>query len=232
MGGHSLAALTSMDLALRLDILHDDNVQSLVALCDSLGGAYWIVREGDTTNPHLHVHLTTSTKLNAVRQAFKRRFPLHSGNGHYSIKQCDQDVEGYDRYMAKGGAEGDDPIVIARSGLEYTLENIKEWHTNYWAVNQELMKKRRKRLNGAVADQLLQVCLDKGIKSRGGIGIQYLHLMKEANKPINTFAGKAAINTVWLALDEGTEARDCLLTDLVGAWAEDAIHQERNGVLK
>lgn len=221
-----------MDLALRLDILHDDNVQQLVGLCDSLGGGYWIVREGGVENPHLHVHLTTSTKLNAVRQAFKRRFPTHTGNGHYSIKQCESDVEGYDRYMAKGGAEGDDPIVIARSGLEYTLEQISDWHKQYWAVNHELMKKRRKKLNGAVSDQLLQVCLDKGIKSRGGIGLQYLQLMKEANKPINTFAGKAAINTVWLALDEGTEARDALLLELVGQYAEEAIVQERCGVLR
>lgn len=222
----------SEHLALRLDILHDDNVQQLVALCDSLGGSYWIVREGDTANPHLHGHLCTRTKLNSVRQAFKRRFPGHSGNGHYSIKQCDQDVEGYDRYMAKGGAEGDDPIVIARSGLEFTLDNIKDWHKDYWSVNQELMKKRRKKLQGAVADQLLQECLDKGIKSRGGIGLVYLSLMKAANKPINTFAGKAAINTVWLSLDEGTEARDALLGELVGQYAEDAINQERCGVLR
>jgi len=221
-----------MDLALRLDILHDDNVQQLVALCDSLGGAYWIVREGGTANPHLHVHLTTKTKLNAVRQAFKRRFPGHSGNGHYSIKQCDADVEGYDRYLAKGESEGDDPIIIARHGVEYSLDNIKDWHARYWAVNQELMKKRRKKLAGAVTDQLLQACLDKGIKSRGGIGLEYLQLMKEANKAINTFAGKAAINTVWLALDDGNEARDVLLQELVGAWAEDAINQERCGVLR
>lgn len=221
-----------MDLALRLDILDDSNVQSLVGLCDSLGGSYWIVREGGTANPHLHVHLVTKTKLNAVRQAFKRRFPDHSGNGHYSIKQCDQDVEGYDRYLAKGDAEGDEPIVIARSGLEYTLDNIRAWHRDYWRVNQELMLKRRKKLQGAVADQLLQECLDKGIKSRGGIGIVYLSLMKAANKPINTFAGKAAINTVWLALDDGHSARDHLLGELVGQWAEDAIVQERLGVLK
>jgi len=91
-----------MDLALRLDILHDDNVQQLVGLCDSLGGSYWIVREGGTTNPHLHVHLTTKTKLNAVRQAFKRRFPDHLGTGHYSIKQCDSAVERDDRKMSNG----------------------------------------------------------------------------------------------------------------------------------
>lgn len=221
-----------MDLALRLDILHDDNVQQLVGLCDSLGGSYWIVREGGVANPHLHVHLCTKTKLNAVRQAFKRRFPDHSGNGHYSIKQCDDDVEGYDRYLAKGESEGDDPIIIARQGLEFSLDSIRDWHTNYWKVNHELMKKRRKKLNGAVSDQLLQDCLDKGIKSRGGIGLCYLQLMKAANKPINTFAGKAAINTVWLALDEGTEARDVLLGELVGQYAEDAINQERCGVLR
>lgn len=227
-----MAVPHKMDLALRLDILHDDNVQQLVSLCDSLGGSYWIVREGGATNPHLHVHLTTKTKLNAVRQAFKRRFPDHSGNGHYSIKQCDSDVEGYDRYLAKGEAEGDDPIIIARHGVEYTLDNIKQWHASYWAVNQELMKKRRKKLNGSVTDQLLQVCLDKGIKSRGGIGLQYLQLMKEANKAINTFAGKAAINTVWLHLDDSDEARDVLLGELVGAYAEDAINQQRCGVLR
>lgn len=221
-----------MDFALRLDILQEEDVQSLVSLLDSVGGAYWVVREGGTANPHLHVHLTTETKQPALRQALKRRFPGHSGNGHYSLKQCDQDVESYDRYLAKGDGEGDDPIIIARQGVAFSLDNIKAWHTEYWAVNQELMKKRRKKLNGAVADQLLQTCLDKGIKSRGGIGLQYLQLMKDANKPINTFAGKAAINTVWLALDDGTEARDVLLQELVGAWAEEAINQERCGVLR
>lgn len=221
-----------MDLAIRIDVLDESNVPTLVGLLDSLGGAYWIVREGGVANPHLHVHLTTTQKLNSVRQAFKRRFPDHSGNGHYSIKQCDEDVEGYDRYMAKGESEGDDPIVIARQGALLTLEYIAELHKEYWAVNQELRKKRRKKLNGAVTDQLLQRCLDRGIKSKGGIAVVYLELIKESGRPLNIFAAKAAVNAIWLTLEDGTAARDALLWEIVGIDADLAIIGANNGVLK
>lgn len=204
------------DLAIRVDILHEDNVSSLVGLLDSLGGSYWIVREGGVENPHLHVHLRTDRSLNAVRLAFKRKFTEHVGNGHYSIKLCDSDVSGYDRYMAKGGGEDDDPIIIARQGVEYTMEWVQQQHVDYWCVNAELMAKRRRKMGGNVTDQLLQRCLDKGIKGRGGIGNEYLSLCLESNRSINIFAGKAAINTVWLKLCDTSEARDTLLGDLVG----------------
>lgn len=209
-----------MDLAIRVDIKNESDPSTLSSLLDSLGGSYWIVREGGSSNPHVHVHYTTTRTLNAVRLAFKKKFPTHVGNGGYSIKQCDSDVTGYDRYMAKGDSEGDSPIIISRQGVQYDLDTIQQWHIEYWNVNQELMKKRRKKLGSNTCDQLLQICLDKGINTRGKIANAYLDLLLAANKPINIFAGKAAINTVWLKLCTDDSARNALLVDLVGHDAE------------
>lgn len=208
-----------MDLAIRVDLKTDGDSSAILALLDSLGGSYWVVREGGTTNAHAHIHWKGDKTLPAVRAAFKRKFPGHVGNGGYSIKQCDADVEGYDRYMAKGDTEDSDPIILGRQGIPYTLEAIAQWHTDYWEVNQELLKKRRKKLKGAVADQLLQRCRDKGLASKGAIGREYLSMVKESNMSLNIFAGKAAINTVWLQQCKDSTAFNSLLCDLVGEYA-------------
>lgn len=211
-----------MDFAIRLDLKHDNDIPDLVELLNSFGGSYWIVREGSTANPHVHVHLRCEKKLPAVRKSLQRKFPDHQGNGGYSAKECEADVTGYDRYMAKGDGLAEDPIIIGRHGLEYTDEAIKEWHVEYWNVNAELMRKRRKKLAGNYVDQLLQRCLDKGYKKRGLIANEFINMILEANKPLNTFAGKATINTVWLKLCPDDEARQHVLVDLVGIDADQA----------
>lgn len=212
-----------MDYAIRLDLKHDDDIPNFTALLTSLGGAYWVVREGGSTNPHIHCHFRCEKNIQCVRKSIIRKFPDHKGNGGYSIKVCDDDVTGYDRYMAKGESEGDDPITVAMYGLGFTSELVKEWHVEYWNVNQELMRKRRKKLVGScIVDQLHQICLDKKRYKRGQIADEYLTLMVSANKAINIFAGKAAINTVWLKLCATDEARQVLLGELVGADADQA----------
>lgn len=195
-------------LALRIDYRECFYDRILSILC--LASRYFAVTETseDGGNPHIHAILYTDKKLPAVRKAIQRLFPEERGNGFYSIKECDQDIEAYMRYMCKGSDSKSMPNILGYCGLEYNKSAIESWHEQYWVNNQSLQVNKKKRKaakeQGTITEILEKVCKEKKFKAheREKIAHEYIRLYAEWRKPINVYAAKAVVNTVSVILEE------------------------------
>lgn len=203
--------------ALRMDVVSENDSSDLNAWLTQNATSYFVVKEFGTPgeNPHYHAVLCSSAKTASLRQSFRRAFPNHKGNGAYSLKECDEDVEGYGRYMCKGADRDSLPDVICRQGLDYTDDWVKSMHEQYW-VNNDLLVGNRKRRAMNMVEKLESICKDKRIKwsDRTAIATQYVLLQKEARKPVNTFAARATVNTVACLLDDNGEAVEQLAIEI------------------
>jgi len=178
--------------------------------------AYLVVfEEADGENPHVHAIIHTVQTIKQVRNAFTYKFKSHSGNACYSIKKCDDDFEAYIRYMCKGANKDTEPVVIAKCGLKYDDQVIKDGHAQYWVNNAALVINRKKE---AKMEKLKPVELVEkeskrlGLKGhdREGIAKVYIRLWRDARKPINLYAARAVVNTVSVLLDGHTGAEEDL----------------------
>ena len=203
--------------ALRAD-LTDGIAQGLVAWLALVAATYLVVKEShDGENPHVHVYLESDKKLAALRKDFQRKFPGNQGNAGYSLKECNDDIEAYGRYMCKGKDKESMPDVIGRQGLLYTDEWVKDSHDQYWVNNDALMSNKRKRAcMGNVVEKVELECKAKGIRwdDRKGIAMQFVTLYKAAAKPINVFYARQVVNTVSVLLDDTGCAEDRIATEI------------------
>lgn len=202
--------------ALRAD--YKDGDQALLsAWLSAIATVFLVVyEEHDGENPHVHCVFSSDKNLSALRVSFKRKFTDKIGNGGYSLKECDDDVEAYMRYMCKGDSKDNDPVVLIKQGQDYTDEKIKAAHDAYWVNNAALQsnKKKRKLIPNCqtVIEKLEAVCKEKGVRKndKNAIAAEYIKMMKDARKPINVFAAKAVVNTVVVLLDDSGEAAETL----------------------
>lgn len=201
--------------AIRVDLTDGDRPRLKEWLDKNSAGSYLAVAEThDGENPHAHVVVWIEKKLSGVRTSFKRAFEDKVGNSGYSLKPCDDDVEAYMRYMCKGNSKEDAPDVICSMGLDYTDEKVAAAHEAYWVNNSALTsnKKKRKAIPNAetVIEKLELACKEKGVKDKCEIAKMYIRMMRDARKPINTFAAKAVVNTVSVLLDDTDAAIEAL----------------------
>lgn len=159
----------------------------------------WCVREiGDEGHEHWHWYLEDAKcrKLSALRVSLQREVPQLVGNGGYSLTEV-RDVPKYLRYMAKGDG-GSGPEVAWQYGLPWTDEKVKELHEEYWTENAKIKKRRTIGVMDAVIDE----CKNKNIPwdAREKIAEVYIRELAARGKPINTFAAKAIVNGVQVAL--------------------------------
>lgn len=203
--------------ALRAD-LSDGVASGLVAWLVVVATAYLVVKESHAgENPHVHVYMESDKKLAALRKDFQRKFPGNQGNAGYSMKECNDDIDAYGRYMCKGADKESSPDVIARQGLLYTDEWVKDMHDQYWVNNASLMSNKRKRANmGNVVEKVELECKAKGVRfdDRKGIAMEFVKLYKESAKPINVFYARQVVNTVSVLLDDTGSAEDRLATEI------------------
>jgi len=197
--------------AFRMDWADGDYTR-LSAWLAAIATCYLVVFESHAgENPHVHAVFDSDKKLSAVRMGFKRKFEDKVGNGSYSLKETDDDIDAYMRYMCKGNSREDMPDIKIRQGILYTDENIKDWHDKYWVNNDSIKENRLKRKavrSGETAvDAVERICKDTGVRKsdREGIAKVYIKLCRDSRKPINTFAAKAIVNTVALLLDDTDE---------------------------
>lgn len=183
-------------IALRTDKCFDQ-VKAWVEKLELTGFAVREVAGG--TNEHWHWLLedSRSRKLNAMRVNFVRAVPECSGNGAYSLSEC-RDVEKYERYLCKGESEGAGPEVAWSYGLKYNDEKLEALHTEYWQANRNLRKRRATSVMDYVIDESKRRNLNW--KDREDIAEVYIRELAARSKPINTFAIKAAVNAVQVAL--------------------------------
>lgn len=188
--------LASFDHAIRLDGTAFDK---LVTYLEKDGGAFFIVKEGGTDNPHFHASIHTTKKLQAFRSGFVRTvLDGAHGNGAYSITAI-KDLDKYYRYMCKGESSVEGPQVVGKRGLVFTDEWVESMHERYWSVNQELAERRAKL---SVAEAVLAACKDAGFAwtNRERICELYIRELVRRDKPINIFALKASCNLIQIKL--------------------------------
>lgn len=184
---------------------------------------YWMVREDlFGINAHCHIYFESDHSLNALRLHFKRTFPELVGNGSYSLKPCDNNVEDYWKYMAKGEAEGDYPDVYLRQGYQWTEEKVVELHEAYWCTNTQLKATSKKRdtlkLRGTVVEQVEREAKEQKLngRDREAIAKIYIRMYVTARKPLSVFHAKGVVNTVCCILDG--DSVDLLASDIASRY--------------
>lgn len=205
----------AVSYALRADS-NEHLMANLSAWLTAIATCFFVVREfgsASSENPHVHVYFESDKKLDALRKDFRRKFPDNTGNGGYSLKECDSDIEAYGRYMCKGVDRDTQPDVFCRHGIKYTDDWIRDMHAQYWVNNDSLMSNKRKRANlGNVVEKLELECKEKKIRwdDRKSIALEYVRLYKGAAKPINVFYARQVVNTVSVLLDDSGKAEEQL----------------------
>ena len=176
------------EYAIRVD---GSSSAKLIEWLEADGGSFLVVKELEDSNPHFHVVLHSSRKLQAVRMAFRRAMPECCGNGAYSISQV-RDLDKYERYIMKGESESVLPHVVSSKGVKYTQEWIKETHERYWSQRSEQDAARRE-MN--VQEAVLQACMEQQIawSNREKIAEVYIRELVCRDKPINLFSVRSAI---------------------------------------
>lgn len=193
--------------ALRMDVsATEEEKPRLSAWLSSTSSAFLVVFEqAPNENDHVHAVLYSDKKLQALRVSFKRAFPEKTGNGSYSLKSCDDDVDAYMRYMCKGADVDTQPEVWSRQGLEYSVEKVVAGHEMYWVNNASLRaNKKAKVKTTAIIDTLEELCKAKGIRKddKRGIALEYIRIYRDARKGINIFHARSVVNTVACLLDD------------------------------
>lgn len=155
---------------MRVDHVSDLTGEKLVKFCNKYYDEYLIIYEDKDGNEHYHVHGFTTCTMGTVRQQFRRMFPENSGNKGYELKECDDDVNAYLRYLAKGDSPDDMPVLIDYKGYEYDLDSL---HEQFWAEFNDRngtydadFKKRKRLNNDELVKQAMQLVKDKMIDAR------------------------------------------------------------------
>lgn len=214
-----LSRLASLEMsrrfALRADV-SEEYKQRISEWMSKEANGFIVAFEISGDNKHIHAIINTDKKLKPLRSSFVRAFPECVGNKGYSLKECNDDFDAYIRYICKGNGKDDPPVIWSHQGLDYTDKAIEDaWRMYY--VNQEAVienAKKRKRVDGSnIVEQVEKICKERAItgNDRMEIARVYCHLMRDARKGINVFAGKAIVNTVSLLLDKCEAAETCLV---------------------
>jgi len=205
----------SRKFALRVDVVDGEVKPKLKKWLDVHACGFICAEELAEANLHVHLILDSVEDIKKLRNSLVRAIPQVSGNKGYSLKVCDDDWDGYMRYICKGSSKDETPVIWYRHGLDYTEENILSAHSRYWVNNDALREnsvKRQKVEKANIVEQIEKICKDEGVKSidRVGIARVYMRLFRDARKGINIFAARAVVNTVSLLL----ENPDCSETSL------------------
>lgn len=173
----------------------------------NMGG--WAVRESvDGGNEHYHWYLETDMKAPALRVALTRAVPSLRGNAGYSLSVI-KDVDKYLRYMAKGESDGAGPNKAWCHGMVWSDEKLEELHTEYWAENRKL----KKRKTGSLTDAVIDKCKADAVRwdDRRRITEIYIRELISRDKTINTFALKSSVNLIQVKLCPNDDALDELV---------------------
>jgi len=197
--------MVSAHYALRMDYVDLDRTPLSTWLSANATGFLCVYETADGENPHIHAVFHSGLKLSGLRSSFKKAFVDKVGNGAYSLKVCDDDVEAYMRYMCKGASVEEEPTVIVQQGLDYTPEKVKAAWEMYWVNNAAIKANKRKRVKcSTIVEELELACKAKGVKKsdREGIALEYIRMYKDARKGINVFHARSVVNTVAILLDD------------------------------
>ena len=118
--------MSFLRFALRADIIGDDFTSDICKFASKFDSSLVVQEAHSGENPHIHALLCGKRTLPAIRQAFKKAFPLHVGNGAYSVKECDDNWMLYVQYCCKGDSVDDQPLVLQQSGFDFGNDEEKD----------------------------------------------------------------------------------------------------------
>jgi len=179
-------------------------------------GSFFSVRETIAgENPHVHVFIRSTKKMHAIRESFKRKFQGCVGNRGYSLKVCTE-ADMYCQYMCKGEAEGVQPEVYSKQGIEFTDEWVMERHSAYWDLNLQLKnkhKKAAKKMQPTIIEQVVSAAKKKNVKwqDERELGKIYLQVCRVSVKSVNPSLMKSVIDGVKLQLCPDDSAVEAIL---------------------
>lgn len=199
--------------AIKLSLRIDKCFSEVLEYVEEKGMSGWCVREvaGDE-NEHWHWYLEGDgfKNLQAFRVSLTRRIPELKGNGAYSVKECDENVERYWQYMAKGDGDGEGVTPAWRHGLLWTDDKLEELHRAYWSENHAFKKRKLRPIDEVV----LEKAKEAGVAWDRPYDLQKIYIKElfARNKPINLFSVRSHCNLIALQLaPDVSEAVDQLV---------------------
>lgn len=209
--------------SLRVDKANGADDDSLSEWLSDLGGAYLLSFEtGEADeNEHYHAWIYYTSKEQALRKRFLRRFTEIRGNKSYSLVPV-REPENYKRYCVKG-TKDKPAVVVCYHGVgdEYTEAGIVEMRKTYWelkaATAKEIEQKRKERAKD-FREHVWEKCanIDKPTY-RKVAGIIY-DAYVDADKMFDTYAIKRLTNITMAKLDRRrgkTDFKEAVLNDLM-----------------
>lgn len=152
---------------------------------------------GETTHPHIHIHITTDKTIGTVRKAVQRYLSsfdesdTRKGNAKYScVEEKDVlDMERFLRYSWKqGGREAFREKLPDGMNTECNLHSAREEYQRLVEFNR---KKREKQQSPSTFDKIEEYLKDKEFESLEDIAchIDEFYLQKELSMNIATMSG-------------------------------------------
>lgn len=150
-----------MSFLLRIDAERDkeSKIVEWVKCQGSCIGCYELV--GD--NSHYHFWILSKKQIASIRANFKYNFPEVKGNGSYSIKSADGNLN----YICKGNKRGEEPIIVVNTMMIPPCD-IAKAHQSYWDDLEKFetkKKKNDKKVPESNFQKALQYCKEHGIHS-------------------------------------------------------------------
>lgn len=209
--------------SLRVDEGRGCDEHTLTEWLRDLGCAYLLsFEEGDSDeNPHFHAWICITSKEQALRQRFKRRFQDVKGNKCYSLTPV-REPENYKRYCVKG-TEHKPAVIISKYGMgeEYTDEGIAEMRKVYWelkaATAKEIAEKKKERAKDFRAS-IWEECANIPDPNYYKVASVIYDAYVDADKAFDTYAIKRLANITMAKLDRrrgATAFKKAVLDDVV-----------------
>lgn len=188
-----------MEIALRTD-KEFNGVKEWISSKDCSGFA--VKENTPEENEHYHWYLKINgfKNMQSFRVQLTKKFPALKGNGGYSAKVCDEDVERYWQYMCKGTGRGQGADVVWSNGIVWTSEKFEELHEAYWDEN-DRAPKRRKKLE-PILDVVLANLREDGTawNDRERIAKAYIRELYRRDRAINIYSVKSHVNLLQIKL--------------------------------
>lgn len=124
---------------IRIDEINEDDYERVREWILKQGSAIGC-REYHNGNKHMHIWLLSEKKVAAIRANFKIKFPSHKGNGSYSIKLDDGNLN----YICKGPEAPDvrsNPIIFVNT--LHSEDDVMRAHESYWNDLDSFQKKKK-----------------------------------------------------------------------------------------
>lgn len=196
-------------MCLQIALRTDKDFNSVKKFVEERGFSGFAVREVADQNEHWHWYLEGDRfkSINSFRTTLTKTVPALKGNGGYSAKLCDNDVEKYWRYMCKGESDGAGAEIAWKHGLLWTDARLEELHQSFWA-NAPNAKRRKL---APIADVVFERCKAKQVAwdDRRTIFEEYIRELYARDKPINLFSVKSSVNLLQIKLaptvDDGVQ---------------------------